>query len=201
MTKPEAQLPKPKSLCVFCGSRPGRRDVYIEAARTLGRIMAESGVELVYGGGGIGLMGEIANAALEHKGRVTGIMPEFLRDVEPPAYSVSEFIMTENMHERKAAMYERSDAFCVLPGGIGTLEEAVEMVSWATLKRHAKPIVFVDLDGYWKPLMQLLDFIVDEGFAHPEMRGHWEVVACVEDVFPTIEGWQDRNKDDPEPKF
>jgi uncharacterized protein (TIGR00730 family) len=194
-------LALPKSICVFCGSRRGHREEYAQAARKLGAILAENEVALVYGGGGIGLMGEVANAALERGGHVTGIMPDFLRDVEPPSYSVSEFVLTANMHERKAEMYERSDAFCVLPGGIGTLEEAVEMVSWAYLKRHAKPIVFVDINGYWDSLLQLVDFIVDEGFAPKEMSGHWEVVSSVDDVLPTIDGWLDRNKDEPDPKF
>ena len=140
-------------ICVFCGSGPGRNPAYVAAARTLGRAMAEAGVGLVYGGGSLGLMGETAKAVLSGGGRVTGIIPTFLTDRERMLKDAQELIVTKDMHERKMLMFEKSDAFVALPGGIGTLEELVEQLTWSQLGQHRKPIVLVDIEGFWQPFL------------------------------------------------
>ena len=178
-----------KSVCVYCGSRVGEMPAYAETARGLGTILAASEIELVYGGGDIGLMGLVANAVVDGGGRVTGVLPRFLRKVEIPAERIHELILTETMHERKALMYERSDGFCVLPGGIGTIEEMVEMISWAYLQQHAKPIVLVNVEGYWDPFLALLDHIAAQGFSAADLPQLWRVVDRIEDVIPTMRKW------------
>jgi len=190
-----------KSVCVYCGSSPGNHAEYADVARTLGRQMAEDGIDLVFGGGDVGVMGTIANAVVDHGGRVTGIIPEFLRAVEMPSERINELIVTESMHERKALMYERSDAFCALPGGIGTLEEIVEMISWAQLNQHRKPIVLVNLRSFWDPFTDLLDHMIDQGFARADIRRVWRVVDTVQDVLPTIRDWLGEDERDAAPKF
>lgn len=190
-----------QSVCVYCGSRNGARDTYLTAAKTLGTALAEADLRLVYGGGDIGLMGAVANAVIDGGGRVTGVIPQFLREVEIPARRVTELVITETMHERKALMFERSDAFCVLPGGIGTLEEMVEMMSWAYLKQHAKPIVLVDIDGYWKPFEALVEHVIAEGFAPADMTQLWHVVDKVEEAIPALRAWLAGEPPRPAPKF
>ena len=157
------------SICVYCGSNPGRNPAYAEAARTLGRRMAESGIGLVYGGGGLGLMGEIARSVLTHGGRVTGIIPEFLSAREHMLRDVTELIVVGDMHERKKLMFDRSDAFGALPGGIGTLEELVEQLTWAQLGQHSKPIVLMNTEGFWAPFIGLLQHMRDEVFIRDGM--------------------------------
>jgi uncharacterized protein (TIGR00730 family) len=132
------------TICVYCGSNTGKNEAYVAAARTLGRQMAEAGVGLVYGGGGLGLMGEIARTVLAHNGHVTGIIPEFLSKKERMLKDADELIVVKDMHQRKRLMFDRSDAFVALPGGIGTLEELVEQLTWAQLGRHDKPIVLLE---------------------------------------------------------
>ncbi len=190
-----------KSVCVYCGSSPGKRTGYAEMAKKLGQQMAEEGIELVFGGGDVGIMGTVANAVIDHGGRVTGIIPQFLRSVEVPSERIDELIITETMHERKALMYERSDAFVALPGGIGTLEEIVEMISWAQLNQHCKPIVLVNLNDYWKPFTGLLDHVIDEGFARADIRRVWREVDNVQDVLPTIRDWLTEGEKATVPKF
>jgi uncharacterized protein (TIGR00730 family) len=174
------------SLCVYCGSRVGDRPVFAEAARTLGRAMAENGTRLVYGGGALGLMGEVAAAARDAGGDVFGVIPEFLVELEGVLPGVRHEIVGD-MHTRKMMMFEGADAFCTLPGGIGTLEEVIELLSWARLNLHRKPIVICDVEGFWTPLVELLSHVIDRGFAAEELRHDIIVVDRAEDVLPAIE--------------
>jgi uncharacterized protein (TIGR00730 family) len=178
--------PAPSSVCVFCGARFGTDPAGREVAVRLGELLAQERITMVYGGGGVGLMGLVANAALKAGGKVVGVIPRFLLQREAGHPALSETVVVETMHERKLAMFERSDAFVVLPGGIGTLEELFEVLSWRTLGLHAKPIVIVDSGGYWQPLAALLRSCVDGGFAD---RSHLDVVAFIEDLgqlLPTL---------------
>lgn len=145
-----------KTVCVYCGSGAGTNPRFIEAASALGKTFAENGIRLVYGGGSVGMMGAIASAVLDHGGSVTGIIPDFLTTREHALNRVQETIITPDMHERKRLMFERSDAFVALPGGIGTLEELVEQLTWKQLGRHAKPVLLANIDGFWEPLLALL---------------------------------------------
>ncbi len=178
---------KPKhNLCVYCGSGPGRNPAYVEAARELGQALAEDGIGLVYGGGSLGLMGEVARATLEAGGHVTGIIPEFLVTRERMLADVNELIVTANMHERKMTMFERSDGFVALPGGIGTLEELVEITTWAQLDRHNKPIILCNINAYWNPLVTLFNHMRDENFIRPELEFKMDVVKSAADVVPAF---------------
>ena len=165
------------TVCVFCASSEAVSDEYRAVARELGRGIAERGWSLMYGGGTIGLMGEVARACLAGGGAVTGVIPHLLADREIALESVTNLLRTETMRERKALMDEGSDAFVVLPGGIGTLEELVEIVTLKQLGYHARPIVLLDAGGYWSPLMTLLGRMVDEHLAEPELMTLLEVVA------------------------
>lgn len=176
----------PASLCVFCGARFGTDPAAGEVARGLGRLLADRGITLVYGGGGVGLMGLVANAALDGGGKVVGVIPRFLLEREAGHPDLHETVVVETMHQRKLQMFERSDAFVVLPGGIGTLEELFEVLSWRTLGLHAKPIVIVDQGGYWKPLAALLRSIVERGFAEPSHLDHLAFVRDLSDILPAI---------------
>src|SRR5260370_15072169 len=176
----------PSSLCVFCGSRFGADPAARNVAVGLGEILAGEGVTLVYGGGGVGLMGLLANAALKACGRVTGIIPRFLLQREAGHPALTETIVVETMHERKLQMFERSDAFVVLPGGIGTLEELFEVPSWRTLGLHTKPIVIVDQGGFWGSLAALLRGVVEGGFAERSHLDHLTFVSDLKDLLPTI---------------
>jgi len=174
------------SVCVYCGSRKGNDPVWRRAAERLGRGLAERGIELVYGGGTIGLMGEIANAALAAGGRVTGIIPTHLDKHEIGHRGVTELLVVESMHVRKRLMFERSDAFVVLPGGIGTLDETFEIVTWRQLHLHDKPILLVNQDGYWEPFLALIDHIVARDFASVGIRRLFQVVDDVDEVFDAL---------------
>ena len=145
-----------KTVCVYCGSGPGTNPRFVEAAIALGKVFAENDIRLVYGGGSIGLMGAVAKSALDHGGAVTGIIPDFLQARENALTRVQELIVTPDMHERKRLMFERSDAFVALPGGVGTLEELVEQLTWQQLGRHTKPMLLANIDGFWEPLLALL---------------------------------------------
>lgn len=179
-------MSKLASLCVYCGSRPGDRPVFAEAARTLGRACAENGTRLVYGGGKLGLMGETAAAARDAGGDVLGVIPDFLVEIEGMLEGVHQEVVG-NMHERKMMMFEQADAFCTLPGGIGTLEEVIELLSWARLELHRKPIVICDVEGFWTPLVTLIDHVIDREFAARELREDILVVTRPEDVIPAAE--------------
>ncbi len=177
----------PRSVCVYCGSSKGLDDAFLDAACRLGRTLAENNVQLVYGGGSLGLMGATAEAALEAGGKVVGIIPKFLRDIEKQYEDITELHVTKNMHERKQLMFDRSDAFVSLPGGIGTLEETVEMLTWSQLGRHNKPIVLLNVHNYWTPLLNLLDHMVDQKFVKPDAAQLWTSVTEVDQVLPTID--------------
>jgi len=168
-TPPSKDITAPKSICVFCGSRPGNQAHYMDLADDTGRQIAQSGYRLVYGGGGSGLMGETARAAHKAGGQVLGIIPEFLTEIEALLKDVPHEIVPD-MHIRKRKMYDASDAFIVLPGGIGTMEEAVEIMSWMRMRLHAKPIVFLSTDGYWQPLVDLMLHTIETGFSPEWMK-------------------------------
>jgi len=175
-----------KTICVYCGSGPGTNPHFVEAATAFGKILAHNGVELVYGGGSIGLMGAVANGALEHGGRVTGIIPDFLTAREHALRGVTELVVTRNMHERKQMMFDRSDAFVALPGGIGTLEETVEQMTWAQLGRHTKPILMANIDGFWNPLLVLLAHMRDAAFIRTGLTVDVLTADRVEDILPKL---------------
>ncbi len=176
---PPRAAPRIRALCVYCGSSGAVAAAFRAAASELGAGLADAGVEVVFGGGRVGLMGLLADAALGRGGRVTGIIPARLRDAELAHAGVSELVVVDTMHARKALMAERADAFAILPGGIGTLDEAFDILSWRQLGLHDKPIFLVDIDGYWAPLRGLLDHLVDCGFARPSTRGLLRVVPTV----------------------
>jgi len=175
------------SICVYCGSGFGDDPVFAENAAALGRAMAEQGIKLVYGGGNVGLMGTVAQAVLDHGGHVTGIIPEFLKSREKLLDDVQETIVVADMHTRKRLMYEKADAFVALPGGIGTLEELVEQMTWAQLGRHTKPILMLSTKGFWKPLLTLFAHMREQGFIRPGLELSYLVAEKVEDVIPMIE--------------
>ena len=178
-----------RSICVYCGSQPGRDPAYIEAGRALGKSIAAHGLRLVYGGGTKGIMGAVAAGTLSNGGQVTGIIPEFLVDMEATRHSLGqldELIVTEDMHARKHKMFERADAFVTLPGGIGTLEEIVEIMTWAQLGRHEKPMVFANIGGFWDPMLDLIKHMREQGFIHRAHLVQPLVIADVEDIVPAI---------------
>jgi hypothetical protein len=181
-----ATVPHLQAICVFCGSSNGRDPRYAAAARRFGQSVARGGISLVYGGGAVGLMGAVADGALAAGGAVVGVIPRFLLRAEVGHERLTERIVVETMHERKMTMFERSDAFVVLPGGVGTLEELFEILSWRTLALHAKPMVVVEVDGYWRPLRQLIERCVDTGFARPALRDHIRFVDEVDAVLPAL---------------
>jgi uncharacterized protein (TIGR00730 family) len=162
-----------RSVCVYCGSSPGRDETYAKAGHLLGRSIARSGLRLIYGGGTKGVMGAVAEGALRAGGKVTGIIPRFLINKEATETALDrldELVITENMHERKHRMFDKSDAFVALPGGIGTVEEIVEVMTWGQLGHHRKPIVFGNIKGFWDPMLALLDHMGAEGFIHTAQR-------------------------------
>jgi len=174
------------TVCVYCGSGAGNNPRFVEAAATFGKILAESGIRLVYGGGSIGLMGAIATAALDHGGSVTGIIPEFLNTRERMLSRVQELIVTPDMHERKRLMFERSDAFVALPGGVGTLEELVEQLTWQQLGRHSRPVLLANIDGFWEPLIALLTHMRATQFIRPGFSIEVLKADRVEDILPHL---------------
>jgi uncharacterized protein (TIGR00730 family) len=180
-------MSKINSVCVYCGSGPGSDPRFIEGAAAFGKTLAEAGVGLVYGGGSIGLMGAVAKATLDNGGIVTGIIPEFLTVRENALKRAQELIITKDMHERKQLMFDRSDAFVALPGGIGTLEELVEQLTWAQLGRHTKPILLANIAGFWDPLLVLLDHMRDKAFIRQNLAVEVLTADRVEDILPTLE--------------
>ena len=175
-----------RKVCVYCGSSPGTDPAYVEAAEAFGRILAEAKVGLVYGGGEIGLMGTLANAVLDHGGEVTGIIPNFLLTRERALRRAHELVVTRDMHERKRKMFDMADAFVTLPGGVGTLEEVVEQITWMQLGRHRKPILLANINGFWDPLCALFDHMKALEFIHS--RGNFEVLVTdrVETILPLL---------------
>jgi hypothetical protein len=180
-------MSKIKAICVYCGSSPGTDPAFIEAARDFGKILADNGIRLVYGGGSIGLMGAVADAVTRSGGAATGIIPEFLTAKEQPRRLAQEQIITRDMHERKQTMFDRADAFVALPGGIGTLEELVEQMTWAQLGRHKKPILVANINGFWDPLLVLLDHMRTLGLV-PLPADGLLVADRVEDILPKLRG-------------
>ena len=176
------QMNKIRTVCVYCGSGPGTNPRFVEAAIALGKALAENDIRLVYGGGSLGLMGAVAKSTLDHGGKVTGIIPEFLATRERLNSEISEVIITKTMHERKQIMFERSDAFVALPGGIGTLEELVEQMTWAQLGHHQRPIIIMDIGGFWTPLVELFQHMKSLGFIHSQHRFKYSVCEDVSDV-------------------
>ena len=181
-----ADMNKVKTVCVYCGSGPGTNPRFIEAAVALGKALADNAIRLVYGGGSIGLMGALATSVLDHGGAVTGIIPDFLTSRENALTRVQEMIVTPDMHERKRLMFERSDAFVALPGGIGTLEELVEQLTWQQLGRHSKPILIANIDGFWEPLLALLIHMRATQFIRPALPIDILKAERVEDILPRL---------------
>lgn len=175
-----------RKICVYCGSSPGADPVFHDAAVALGRIMAEEGIGLVYGGGGNGLMGDIARTVREYGGHVTGIIPDFLQRREHRYDGAQELIVVPDMHTRKRMMFEKADAIVALPGGVGTLEELVEQLTWVQLGRHAKPVVIVDVNGFWRPLLDLFAHMRNSGFIRPNLEVRYLVAEKIGDVIPMI---------------
>jgi uncharacterized protein (TIGR00730 family) len=181
-----------RNVCVYCGSGLGLNPAYREAAQKLGAALAANNIGLVYGGGSLGLMGEVARATVDHGGRVTGIIPGFLVEKEAMMRDVDEIIVTEDMHQRKRLMFDRSDAFVALPGGVGTLEELVEQLTWVQLGRHTKPVVVANIDGFWTPFLSLLTHMKADTFIRPGLDVSFTVVDGAEKIVPAIVGAWDK---------
>ena len=180
-------MSKINAICVYCGSSPGADPAFVEAARGFGKILAKSGIRLVYGGGSIGLMGALASAVIDHGGTATGIIPEFLTAKERPLRLAQEQIITRDMHERKQTMFNRADAFVALPGGIGTLEELIEQMTWAQLGRHKKPILIANINGFWDPPLVLLDHMRTLALVPSPAKGVELLVADrIGDILPKL---------------
>jgi uncharacterized protein (TIGR00730 family) len=175
-----------KTVCVYCGSGPGTNPHFIEGAKALGKIFAENGIRLVYGGGSLGMMGAVATSVLDHGGMVTGIIPDFLTLRENALTRVQEMIVTPDMHERKRLMFERSDAFVALPGGVGTLEELVEQLTWKQLGRHAKPMLLANIDNFWEPLFALLSHMRQTQFIRAGLPVDILKADRVEEILPML---------------
>src|SRR5271166_4338232 len=174
------------SLAVFCGSRVGVNPAYAEAGRILGRGLALAGIRLVYGGGRIGIMGVVADAVLKAGGTVLGVIPEFLTQMEVAHAGATEMVVTDSMHTRKRRLYEESDAFLVMPGGLGTFDEAFEIITWRQLRLHDKPIILCNVAGWAAPLVAMIDSAIEQGFADPACRRLFEVIEGVPAVLERL---------------
>lgn len=174
------------SVCIFCGSRPGRDPAYLDAARTVGALLGSSGVDLVYGGGSVGLMGAVADAALAAGGRVIGVIPQVLVDMEQGHPGLTELHVVGSMHERKRMMADLASAFVALPGGLGTFEELCEILTWAVLGIHRKPCAVLDVGGYYQPLLALLDHAVAQGFLGESQRAFLTATDDPRDLLPAL---------------
>lgn len=187
-----AELPNLRTLCIYCGSAPGHDPAYAAAAQELGSAMAAAGVALVYGGNNHGLMGIVARAVLAGGGRVTGITPGFLLREEAVPDARCEQIVVPDMHTRKRLMFERADAFCALPGGIGTLEEVVEQLTWVQLAQHTKPVLLADVAGFWQPLLTLFDHMRAHRFIQPRTETTYLVTQDVSAILPMLDAALER---------
>jgi uncharacterized protein (TIGR00730 family) len=183
----EAGFRPVRNICVYCGSGQGADPIYEAAARKLGHAMAARGIGLVYGGGATGLMGAIASSVLANAGQVTGIIPDFLMNRERLLPGIQECLVVGDMHERKRLMFERSDAFIALPGGIGTLEELTEQLTWVQLERHTKPVLIADIGGFWQPLLQLFAHMRERRFIQIPFEVRYLVAEKIEDILPMLE--------------
>jgi uncharacterized protein (TIGR00730 family) len=175
-----------RTICVYCGSSPGKDPAFRAAATRLGEILAAAGIALVFGGGSGGMMGAVASAVQAGGGKVIGVIPDFLTGRENVFRGAREVVVTEDMHERKRIMFERSDAFVALPGGIGTLEELVEQLTWAQLGRHKKPILIANINGFWGGLLGVLDHMGASGFIHSSAQLNYLVADDVETILPML---------------
>lgn len=176
-----------QNVCVYCGSGSGLNPAFAKAARDFGKILVEEEIGLVYGGGSLGLMGEIAQSVLGQGGRVTGIIPSFLSEREHMLVDAQELIVVDGMHQRKQLMFLKSDAFVALPGGLGTLEEFVEQLTWSQLGRHKKPIVLGNFEGFWDPLLEQFERMQGQTFIRAGLGLHLSVAETIEDILPAIE--------------
>lgn len=179
-----------RSICVFCGASPGASSIYQEAAEALGRHLAERGIRLVYGGGAVGLMGMVADAALAAGGEVIGIIPQSLKEAEIGHKGLTRLEVVDGMHARKARMAELSDAFIALPGGLGTLEELFEVWTWGQLGYHGKPLGLLEVNGFYDPLLTFLDHLVQERFVRPQHREMLQRAATPAELIDALEGWK-----------
>ncbi|HEX5278473.1 MAG TPA: TIGR00730 family Rossman fold protein [Micropepsaceae bacterium] len=182
------------TICVFCGSSHGADPIYTEAARAFGGQMVEAGFDLVFGGGGVGLMGEVALSVNRSGGQILGVIPNFLRHVEPPLRVASQIVVTESMNDRKAKMTAAAGGFAVLPGGLGTLDEFAEVLTGAQLRLHNKPIVLVNIRNYFAPLVALLEHFIAEGFAGAHVAELYHLAPTVEDAIAIFRADRDRRK-------
>ncbi len=178
---------KIRKICVYCGSGPGTDPAYIESARAFGAILAQNGIGLVFGGGSVGMMGVLSKSVLEHGGQVTGIIPEFLVAREHAKRGGDNLIVTHDMHERKRKMFEMADAFVAMPGGIGTLEEVVEQITWVQLGRHRKPILLANIKNFWDPLCALIDHMKNLEFIRGDLDFDLLVADKVADILPMLQ--------------
>jgi len=176
-----------RNICVYCGSSTGTEPAFVQAATRFGEILAKNRLGLVYGGGSAGLMGALASAVLDHGGKITGVIPDFLKARERMFKGAHEIIVTRDMHERKRIMFERADAFVALPGGIGTLEELVEQLTWAQLGRHKKPILLANIKGFWNSLIDVFDHMDRFGYIYAGAQLNYLVVDHVDDILPALE--------------
>ena len=186
MNEPK-NMSKIRKICVYCGSSPGTDPGFVDAARSFGAILAKNGIGLIYGGGTVGMMGTLAQSVLDHGGTATGVIPKFLMTRERPAQGVNNLIVTDDMHERKRTMFEMADAFVALPGGIGTLEELVEQLTWAQLGRHRKPILLANVQGFWDPLCALLTHMKQLEFIRSDFSSDLLVASTVADILPMLQ--------------
>jgi len=175
-----------KRICVYCGSGPGNNPKFIKAAAGFGKILANHNIALVYGGGTIGLMGAIAESVIDHGGQVIGVIPDFLEAREIAKRDATELVITRDMHDRKRIMFERSDAFVALPGGLGTLEELTEQLTWSQLGRHKKPILLANIDGFWNPLLALIEHMRNLAFVREGLEVDLLTVNRIEDILPRL---------------
>lgn len=173
-------------VCVFCGSRVGRSPSYAQLAEEIGQKLADNNIGLVYGGGSVGLMGIIARATSQAGGETTGIIPRFLDELEVAQDGLSKLEIVDTMHERKARMFGLSDAFVVMPGGLGSLDETFEIATWAQLRLHSKPIYLLNHDGYWEPLIGLIEHVISHGFADPSARRLFEVMPSFDAILEAL---------------
>jgi uncharacterized protein (TIGR00730 family) len=178
---------KIRKICVYCGSGPGTDPAFVEAAEAFGAVLANNGIHLVFGGGAVGIMGAIAKSVLDHGGAVTGIIPEFLVAREHAVRGADNMIVTRDMHERKRRMFEMADAFVALPGGVGTLEEVVEQITWVQLGRHRKPILLANIKGFWSPLCALIDHMRKLEFIRGDLNFDLLVADKVADILPMLQ--------------
>ncbi|MGA9000399.1 MAG: TIGR00730 family Rossman fold protein, partial [Pseudolabrys sp.] len=178
---------KIRKICIYCGSGPGTDPAFVESAHAFGAVLAKNGIGLVFGGGSVGMMGTISKSVLDHGGEVTGIIPEFLVVREHAMRGADNLIVTRDMHERKRKMFEMADAFVAMPGGIGTLEEVVEQITWVQLGRHRKPILLANIKGFWDPLCALIDHMKGLEFIRGDLNFDLLVADRVADILPMLQ--------------